>query len=54
MGDGLIDLPAMRRMVEAAGYDGLIEVEVFSANNWWKKPGDEVMETMINRFEKYV
>ena len=36
MGDGVIDLPDLRRMVEEAGYDGLIEVEIFSAKNWWK------------------
>ena len=54
MGDGIIDLPAMRRMVEAAGFGGFIEVEIFSEKNWWKKPGDEVMETMINRFENNV
>ena len=54
MGDGVIDLPAMRRMVEAAGFAGFIEVEIFSAKNWWKKPGDEVLETIINRFENCV
>ena len=32
----------------------LIEVEIFSEKNWWQKPGNEVMETMINRFETYV
>ena len=54
MGDGVIDLPAMCQMVEAAGYDGLIEVEIFSAKNWWKKPGGEVMNTMIERFKSFV
>ena len=54
MGDGVIDLQAMRRMVEAAGFDGLIEVEIFSAKNWWQKPGDEVMETMLERFKSFV
>ena len=54
MGDGIIDLPSMRRMVEAAGFDGFIEVEIFSEKNWWQKPGNEVMETMISRFETYV
>ena len=54
MGDGVIDLQGMRRMVEAAGFDGLIEVEIFSAKNWWQKPGDVVMETMLERFEKFV
>ena len=30
-GDGVIDLRAIRAMVEATGYDGLIDVEIFSA-----------------------
>jgi sugar phosphate isomerase/epimerase len=54
MGDGVIDLPAMRQMVEDAGYNGLIEVEIFSADNWWKRDGDELMETVIERFESVV
>ena len=31
MGDGVIDIPAIRGMIEAAGYDGPIEVEIFSS-----------------------
>lgn len=54
MGDGVIDLPAMRKMVEDAGYHGLIEVEIFSAENWWKKDGNEVLQTAIERFESVV
>ena len=30
MGDGLIDIPHIRGLVEATGYDGPIEVEIFS------------------------
>jgi sugar phosphate isomerase/epimerase len=51
MGDGVIDLPAIRRMIETAGYRGPQEVEIFSAQNWWKRPGDEVLRTCIERFE---
>jgi sugar phosphate isomerase/epimerase len=54
MGDGVIDLPKMRQMVEDAGYHGLIEVEIFSAENWWKRDGDEVMQTVVERFESVV
>jgi sugar phosphate isomerase/epimerase len=50
MGDGVIDLPAIRRMVEAAGFHGHQEVEIFSAENWWKRPGDEVLKTCIERY----
>lgn len=30
MGDGVIDIPAIRKMIEVAGYKGSIEVEIFS------------------------
>jgi len=50
MGDGVADLKALRGAVETAGYDGLCEVEIFSANNWWKRPPYEVLRTCIDRF----
>ena len=50
MGDGVIDLPGIRKMIEAAGYDGPQEVEIFSRDNWWKKSGDEVVRTCVERF----
>ena len=45
MGDGVIDLPLLRRWLEDAGYRGMHEVEIFSANNWWKRDPDEVLAT---------
>ena len=50
MGDGVIDLPGIRRMVEDAGFHGHQEAEIFSAANWWKRPGDEVLRTCIERY----
>ncbi|MEO5806466.1 sugar phosphate isomerase/epimerase family protein [Devosia sp.] len=50
MGDGVIDLKAIRALIEQAGYHGPQEVEIFSAENWWKRPGDEVVETCLQRF----
>jgi sugar phosphate isomerase/epimerase len=49
MGDGVIDFRAIRRMVEAAGYRGIQEVEIFS-DDWWSRPGDEVLATAVERF----
>jgi sugar phosphate isomerase/epimerase len=49
MGDGVIDFPSIRAMVEAAGYRGIQEVEIFS-EDWWSRPGDEVLATAIDRF----
>ena len=50
MGDGVIDIAAIRRMVEAAGYGGIQEVEIFS-DHWWSRPGDEVLATAMQRFK---
>jgi len=43
MGDGVIDIPLIRSWMEAAGYRGMHEVEIFSKNNWWKREPDEVL-----------
>ena len=49
MGDGVIDIPSIRAMVEDAGYDGLVEVELFSTENWWKRPMDETLRVCAER-----
>ena len=49
MGDGVIDLKAIRAMIEAAGYHGPQEVEIFCRDNWWKRPGDEVLAVIKDR-----
>jgi sugar phosphate isomerase/epimerase len=49
MGDGVIDIPAIRGAVARAGYKGLSEVEIFSEQNWWKKPIDEILKTCAER-----
>jgi sugar phosphate isomerase/epimerase len=50
MGDGVIDLKAIRAMVEAAGYQGPQEVEIFSKDNWWKRTSAETLTTVVERF----
>lgn len=50
MGDGVADLKAIRAAVEDAGYDGLCEVEIFSASNWWKRDPGEVLDICVERF----
>ena len=45
MGDGVIDLKRIRGWMARAGYRGFHEVEIFSANNWWKRDPDEVLAT---------
>jgi sugar phosphate isomerase/epimerase len=54
MGDGVIDLPALRRWVEAAGYDGYVEVEIFSQRNWWQRDPDEVIGVIKDRMQTAV
>jgi len=48
VGDGHIDIRHLRRCVEAAGYDGDIEVEIFSAEVWAASP-DDVLATIARR-----
>jgi sugar phosphate isomerase/epimerase len=54
MGDGVIDIPRIRGWVEAAGFAGYSEVEIFSSENWWKRPEDEVLATCIARHRSAV
>ncbi len=51
MGDGVIDLPALRGQVEAAGYRGPIEVEVFSASDWWRRPVAATLAACAERLQ---
>lgn len=53
MGDGVIDIPHLRRAVEAEGFDGYVEVEILS-NDWWSRPIEEVLDTTIQRFKTAV
>jgi len=50
MGDGVIDLRRIRGWVEAAGFQGLCEVEIFSERNWWRRPMAEVIDTCVERY----
>lgn len=49
MGDGVIDIRRIRGFVEDAGYDGLIEVEIFS-RDWWQRDPDEVLDIIAERY----
>jgi len=54
MGDGIIDIKSIRKMVEGAGYEAPIDVEIFSANNWWKRDPGEVLRICVERFRSVV
>jgi sugar phosphate isomerase/epimerase len=53
MGDGVIDIRSVRAAVEAQGYSGYSEIEIFS-DHWWGKPMDEVLRTCIERHRTVV
>ncbi len=53
MGDGVIDLRAMRAMVERAGYRGHCEVEILS-QRWWQRDPDEVLRICVERHQTVV
>lgn len=53
MGDGVIDIKSVRQAVEAQGFAGYSEIEIFS-DDWWGKPMDEVLRTCIARHKTVV
>jgi sugar phosphate isomerase/epimerase len=53
MGDGVIDIKSVRAAVEAQGFAGYSEIEIFS-DDWWAKPIDEVLRTCIIRHKSVV
>ena len=54
MGDGVIDIPKIRGWVEAQGFSGFSEVEIFSTENWWLRDHSEILDTCISRHKTVV
>ena len=54
MGDGVIDIPGIRGMVEGVGYSGACEIEIFSARDWWQRDPDEVVKIIRERYRTAV
>lgn len=52
MGDGVIELRRLREAVDAAGYAGPIEVEIFN-QEVWDTPGPRVLATVNERFARH-
>jgi sugar phosphate isomerase/epimerase len=52
-GKGTIDLRALRAKVDAAGYRGPIEVEVFN-QALWDTPGDEALRRALAGYHRFV
>jgi sugar phosphate isomerase/epimerase len=54
MGDGVIELARLREAVESHGFEGPVEIEIFSKENWWKRPPQEVLRICRERMNTVV
>lgn len=54
MSDGVAELKKIRQWVEAAGFEGYAEVEIFSAMDWWQRTGEVTLDTCIARHRSMV
>ncbi|WP_406419607.1 sugar phosphate isomerase/epimerase [Streptomyces sp. NBC_00873] len=52
LGDGSVDFRAFREMVEATGFDGPIEVEIFN-EDLWARDGAEVLAEVAARYVEH-
>ncbi|WP_274030187.1 sugar phosphate isomerase/epimerase family protein [Streptomyces sp. MMBL 11-1] len=52
LGDGCVDFRAFRRHVEAAGFDGPIEVEIFN-EALWARDGAEALAEVAERYVQH-
>ncbi len=52
-GDGSIDNRALLAAVDATGFAGPVEVEIFSAEHWWKRDPDELVATIKARYAEH-
>lgn len=53
VGDGHIDFARLTEWVAAAGYRGLVEVEIFNAGIW-SAPPDDTLSTLVERFHAHL
>jgi sugar phosphate isomerase/epimerase len=52
MGEGCIPLRKIRSWVEAAGFNGFIEVEIFS-NEYWKQDQSAYLKKIVSAYKNY-
>lgn len=53
LGDGCVDLRGFREQVDAAGYTGPVEVEIFNPA-LWARDGTEVLTEIADRYRRHV
>ncbi|MEV8107113.1 sugar phosphate isomerase/epimerase family protein [Streptomyces sp. NPDC088135] len=52
LGDGSVDFRAFRTLVEATGFDGPVEVEIFN-EGLWARDGGEVLAEVASRYSEH-
>ncbi|MFJ4573208.1 sugar phosphate isomerase/epimerase family protein [Streptomyces sp. NPDC088846] len=52
LGDGAVDFRAFRTLVEATGFDGPVEVEIFN-EDLWARDGSEVLAEVASRYAEH-
>ncbi|MGW2110672.1 sugar phosphate isomerase/epimerase, partial [Streptomyces sp. NPDC001948] len=52
LGDGAVDFRAFRSLVEATGFDGPVEVEIFN-EALWARDGAEVLAEVASRYAEH-
>ncbi|MCF3965336.1 sugar phosphate isomerase/epimerase family protein [Streptomyces fuscigenes] len=52
IGEGSVDLRHWRELVDAAGYDGPVEVELFN-DELWKRDGEELLRDVAERYVRH-
>ncbi|MEU1630013.1 sugar phosphate isomerase/epimerase family protein [Streptomyces sp. NPDC020096] len=53
LGDGCVDLRGFREHVDAAGYRGPVEIEIFN-QTLWQRAGAEVLAEVAGRYREHV
>jgi sugar phosphate isomerase/epimerase len=53
MGEGCIDIPLIRGWVEAAGFNGFVEVEIFS-RRFWAMDQDAWLRMILGALREHV
>jgi sugar phosphate isomerase/epimerase len=52
MGEGIIDVRGIRGQVEAAGFNGFIEVEIFS-DRWWAEDQQRFLDEIVRAYREH-
>ena len=53
MGEGVIDIPRITSWMDDAGFDGAIEVEIFSTR-WWAEDQNSFLSEIIDSYTRCV